>query len=140
MLTYIAGYEDYDTGIEGFTQSWIGSHDLDLSKVVKMTNSVNGNDPVEFKVNEDAIAYGHIINATDDGEIAKSKYTSADGSLNQWGMANDLCIRKFKNIKLGEVKLSAGKNVIRLTMQGYLKKNSFAFEGYACGNWKSIRT
>ena len=133
-----AGYEDYDTGIEGFTQSYIGSYDLDLSKSVKMTNTVNGNDPIEFKVNEDAIAYGHVINATDDGEIAKSKYIQADGSLNQWGMADDLCMRQFRNIKLGEVKLSAGKNVIRLTMQGYLQKNSFAFEGYACGNWKSI--
>ena len=132
------GYKDYDTGIEGFTQNYIGSYDLDLSKVVKMTNSVNDAEPVEYKVNEDAIAYGHVINAADDAEAAKTRFTDKNGKLNQWGMADELCTRNFRNIKLGEVKLSAGKNVIRLTMQGYLKKNSFAFEGYACGNWKSI--
>ena len=131
-----AGYENYDTGIEEFSkdQNYIGSYDLDLSKVVKMTNSVNENDPVEFKVNEDAIAYGHVINATDDLEASK-KYNLPNDS---WGMADELCMRQFRNIKLGEVKLSAGKNVIRLTMQGYLQKNDFAFERYACGNWKSI--
>ena len=129
-----AGYEDYDTGIEGFTQNYIGSYDLDLSKSVKMTNSVNDNEPEEFKVNEDAIAYGHVINAKDDLEASK-KYNLPN---DQWGMADELCMRQFRNIKLGEVKLSAGKNVIRLTMQGYLQKNDFAFERYACGNWKSI--
>lgn len=132
------GYKDYDTGIEGFTQSYIGSYDLDLSKVVKMTNSVNDAEAVEYKVNENAIVKGHVINAADDAEAAKTRFTNADGSLNQWGMADELCMRNFQEMKLGEVKLSPGKNVIRLTMLGYLKKNSFAFEGYSCGNWKSI--
>lgn len=128
-----AGYEEYDTGIEGFTQDYVGSYDLDLSKVVKLTNTVN-NQTTTFETNKDAIAYGHVLNAKDDAEIAK-KYKLPE---QQWGMADDLCMKQFKDISLGNVTLSEGKNVIRISMNGYLNKNSFAYGGYACGNWKSI--
>ena len=53
-------------------------------------------------------------------------------------MADALCMRNFKEMKLGEIKLSKGKNIIRISMNGYLNKNPFAYGGYACGNWKSI--
>ena len=128
-------YKDYDTGIEGFTQSWIGSHDLDMSKIVTLTNTVN-NETTTFETNKDAIAYGHIINAKDDLEASK-KYDLTD-KKKQWGMADDLCMRKFKELNLGEIKLSKGTNVIRISIKGYLKENGFAYNGYACGNWKSI--
>ena len=128
-----AGYEEYDTGIEGFTQDYVGSYDLDLSKVVKLTNTVN-DQTTTFETNKDAIAYGHVLNAKDDAEIAK-KYKLPE---QQWGMADDLCMKQFKDISLGNVTLSEGKNVIRISMNGYLNKNSFAYGGYACGNWKSI--
>ena len=128
-------YKDYDTGIEGFTQSWIGSHDLDMSKIVTLTNTVN-NETTTFETNKDAIAYGHIINAKDDLEASK-KYDLTDKNK-QWGMADDLCMRKFKELNLGEIKLSKGTNVIRISIKGYLKENGFAYNGYACGNWKSI--
>ena len=126
-------YKDYDTGIEGFNQTWIGSHDLDMSKIVTLTNTVN-NETTTFETNKDAIAYGHIINAKDDLEASK-KY---DLPKQQWGMADDLCMRKFKELNLGEIKLSKGTNVIRISIKGYLKENGFAYNGYACGNWKSI--
>ena len=128
-----AGYEEYDTGIEGFTQDYVGSYDLDLSKVVKLTNTVN-DQTTTFETNKDAIAYGHVLNAKDDAEIAK-KYKLPE---QQWGMTDNLCMNQFKNISLGNVNLSKGKNVIRISMNGYLNKNSFAYGGYACGNWKSI--
>jgi len=128
-------YKDYDTGIEGFTQSWIGSYDLDMSKIVKLTNTVNG-DTKSFETNKDAIAYGHMINAADDLEASKNyDLTTARG---QWGMADDLCMRQFNSVELGEIKLSKGTNTIRISIEGYLKENSFAYGGYACGNWKSI--
>ena len=128
-------YKDYNTGIEGFTQSWIGSYDLDMSRIVKLTNTING-ETKSFETNKDAIAYGHMINAADDLEASKNyDLTTAKG---QWGMADDLCMRQFKNIELGEIKLSKGINTIRISMEGYLKENSFAYGGYACGNWKSI--
>lgn len=126
-------YKDYDTGIEGFTQTWIGSYDLDMSKIVTLTNTVN-NETTTFETNKDAIAYGHMINAKDDLEASK-KY---DLTQQQWRMADDLCMRKFKELNLGEIKLSKGTNVIRLSIKGYLKENDFAYNGYACGNWKSI--
>ena len=129
------GYKDYNTGIEGFTQTYVGSYDLDLSKVVKLTNTVD-NQTTTFETNKDAIAYGHIINAKDDLEASK-KYDLTD-KTKQWGMADDLCMRKFKELNLGEIKLSKGKNIIRISMNGYLNKNPFAYGGYACGNWKSI--
>ena len=128
-------YKDYDTGIEGFTQTWIGSHDLDMSKIVTLTNTVN-NETTTFETNKDAIAYGHIINAKDDLEASK-KYDLTKTNQ-QWGMADDLCMRKFKELNLGEIKLSKGTNVIRISIKGYLKENGFAYNGYACGNWKSI--
>ena len=128
-------YKDYNTGIEGFTQSWIGSYDLDMSRIVKLTNTING-ETKSFETNKDAIAYGHMINAADDLEASKNyDLTTAKG---QWSMADDLCMRQFKNIELGEIKLSKGINTIRISMEGYLKENSFAYGGYACGNWKSI--
>ena len=128
-------YKDYNTGIEGFTQSWIGSYDLDMSRIVKLTNTING-ETKSFETNKDAIAYGHMINAADDLEASKNyDLTTAKG---QWSMADDLCMRQFKNIELGEIKLSKGTNTIRISMEGYLKENSFAYGGYACGNWKSV--
>lgn len=133
-------YKDYNTGIEGFTQNYVGSYDLDLSKVVKLTNTVD-NQTTTFETNKDAIAYGHVLNAKDDAEKAKIyKTTDADGNekFDQWGMADALCMRNFKEMKLGEIKLSKGKNIIRISMNGYLNKNPFAYGGYACGNWKSI--
>ena len=133
-------YKDYNTGIEGFTQNYVGSYDLDLSKVVKLTNTVD-NQTTTFETNKDAIAYGHVLNAKDDAEKAKIyKTTDADGNekFDQWVMADALCMRNFKEMKLGEIKLSKGKNIIRISMNGYLNKNPFAYGGYACGNWKSI--
>ena len=128
-------FKDYDTGIDGFTQSWIGSRDLDMSKIVKLTNTVNG-ETKSFETNKDAIAYGHMINAADDLEASKNyDLTTAKG---QWGMADDLCMRQFNSIELGEIKLSKGTNTIRISIEGYLKENSFAYGGYACGNWKSV--
>ena len=133
-------YKDYNTGIEGFTQNYVGSYDLDLSKVVKLTNTVD-NQTTTFETNKDAIAYGHVLNAKDDAEKAKIyKTTDANGNekFDQWVMADALCMRNFKEMKLGEIKLSKGKNIIRISMNGYLNKNPFAYGGYACGNWKSI--
>ena len=129
-------YNDYDTKIDGFTQGWIGSYDLEMSKVVELSNTVNGEKKV-FETNKDAIAKGHIINAEDDGETAK-KYLKADGTLDQWRMADDLCMRQFATLTLGTITLSAGVNTIRLTMTGYLKKNQWALNGISCGNWKSV--
>ena len=41
-------------------------------------------------------------------------------------------------MELGEIKLSKGTNTIRISIEGYLKENSFAYGDYACGNWKSV--
>ena len=128
-----SNYKDYDTGIEGFTQNYIGSYDLDLSKIVTLTNTINDQTTI-FETNKDAIAYGHVLNAKEDAETAK-KYKLPS---QQWAMADDLCMKNFKNIELGEIKLSKGKNIVRISLKGYLQKNSFAYGGYACGNWKSI--
>ncbi len=126
-------YKDYDTGIEGFNQSYIGSYDLDMSRIVKLSNTIN-DVTTEFDTNKNAIAKGHVINAEDDAEIAKNYRLPAQ----QWEMADDLCTKKFENLELGEIKLSKGTNIVRITLNGYLAKNTWSFGGYACGNWKSI--
>ena len=110
-----SNYKDYDTGIEGFTQNYIGSYDLDLSKIVTLTNTINDQTTI-FETNKDAIAYGHVLNAKEDAETAK-KYKLPS---QQWAMADDLCMKNFKNIELGEIKLSKGKNIVRISLKGYL--------------------
>lgn len=140
-------YKDYDTGFPYWAQSWVGSYDLDVSKTVKLSNTVGG-ETKNFDTNEGLVAKGHMVSATnpEDAALVEKKGTKSndDGTIvsynDEWGITRTLCLEKFANFELGDVTLSPGTNVIRITLEGQEdnKHAEFGYNQYACGNWKSI--
>lgn len=134
--------DNYDPEIPGLYNNesgmrFVGSSDMQINKFVKLTNTVNET-TTEFIADEASIVKGHLLNA-EDNEIA-DKFR-VDGVLNNnvsWGFATHACMENFQTIHLGQVKLSKGKNVVRINLFGEEYKNSFSFNGIACGNWKSV--
>ena len=134
--------DNYDPEIPGLYDNasgrkFVGSSDMQINKFVKLTNTVNET-TTEFIADETSVVKGHLLNAEDNEMADKFR---VDGVLNNsvsWGFATHACMENFQTIHLGQVKLSKGKNVVRINLFGEEYKNGFSFNGIACGNWKSV--
>ncbi len=134
--------DNYDPEIPGLYDNasgkkFVGSSDMQINKFVKLTNTVNEK-TTEFIADETSVVKGHLLNAEDNEMADKFR---VDGVLNNsvsWGFATHACMENFQAIHLGQVKLSKGKNVVRINLFGEEYKNGFSFNGIACGNWKSV--
>ena len=134
--------DNYDPEIPGLYDNasgrkFVGSSDMQINKFVKLTNTVNET-TTEFTADETSVVKGHLLNAEDNEMADKFRVNGVLNNNVSWGFATHACMENFQTIHLGQVKLSKGKNVVRINLFGEEYKNSFSFNGIACGNWKSV--
>ena len=110
---------------------------MQINKFVKLTNTVNET-TTEFIADETSIVKGHLLNAEDNEMADKFRVNGVLNNNVSWGFATHACMENFQTIHLGQVKLSKGKNVVRINLFGKEYKNQYSFNGIACGNWKSV--
>ena len=134
--------DNYDPEIPGLYDNasgrkFVGSSDMQINKFVKLTNTVNET-TTEFTADETSVVKGHLLNAEDNEMADKFRVNGVLNNNVSWGFATHACMENFQTIHLGQVKLSKGKNVVRINLFGEEYKNGFSFKDIACGNWKSV--
>jgi len=113
----------------GYPYDFIGSPELDLSKTVELSNSLNGGEAEVFTTEQNAKIAEKKLNSTYQ-ELYDVKFSeTAIGWDDTWGFATYALNQQFENVNLGKVKLSPGTNNIKIKMK----------DGYdQYGNWYSI--